>query len=97
MCKSEIFNRVLDVVSQQTEVSREQILSRSKSMEVVDARCILFRLLQEQGLYPGQIPTQARKTPAAIRYLLSHFEDRVKSNKMVKIYLQNIRKCIGSS
>lgn len=91
MCKSEIFNRVLDVVSQQTEVSREQILSRSKSMEVVDARCILFRLLQEQGLYPGQIATQARKTPAAIRYLLSHFEDRVKSNKMVKIYLQNIR------
>lgn len=88
MCKSEIFNRVLDVVSQQTEVSREQILSRSKSMEVVDARCILFRLLQEQGLYPGQIATQARKTPAAIRYLLSHFEDRVKSNKMVKIYLQ---------
>ena len=97
MCKSEIFNRVLDVVSQQTEVSREQILSRSKSMEVVDARCILFRLLQEQGLYPGQIATQARKTPAAIRYLLSHFEDRVKSNKMVKIYLQNIRKCIGNS
>ena len=78
MCKSEIFNRVLDVVSQQTEVSREQILSRSKSMEVVDARCILFRLFQEQGLYPGQIATQARKTPAAIRYLLSHFEDRVK-------------------
>ena len=77
MCKSEIFNRVLDVVSQQTEVSREQILSRSKSMEVVDARCILFRLLQEQGLYPGQIATQARKTPAAIRDLLSHFEDRV--------------------
>lgn len=74
MCKSEIFNRVLDVVSQQTEVSREQILSRSKSMEVVDARCILFRLLQEQGLYPGQIATQARKTPAAIRYLLSQVE-----------------------
>lgn len=97
MCKSEIFNRILDVVSQQTEIPREQILSSSKSMEVVDARCILFRLLQEQGLYPGQIATQAGKTPAAIRYLLAHFEDRVKTNKIVKIYLQNIRKRIESN
>lgn len=97
MCKSEIFNKVLDAVSSQTEITREQILSSCKSVEVVDARCILFHLLQEQGLYPGQIAAQARKTPAAIRYLQSHFEDRIKANKMVKIYLQNIRKHIKSN
>ena len=93
MCKSEIFNKVLDAVSSQTEITREQILSSCKSVEVVDARCILFHLLQEQGLYPGQIAAQARKTPAAIRYLQS----RIKANKMVKIYLQNIRKHIESN
>lgn len=45
MCKSEIFNKVLDAVSSQTEITREQILSSCKSVEVVDARCILFHLL----------------------------------------------------
>ncbi len=97
MCKSEIFNRVLDAVSQETEISREMILSRSKSMEVVDARCLLFRLLQEQGMYPGQIAEKARKTPACIRYLLLHFDERVEANKMVEIYLQNIRKSLKNN
>lgn len=38
MCKSEILNRVLDAVAQQTEIPREEILSHSHRKEVVDAR-----------------------------------------------------------
>lgn len=40
MKKSEIFQIVLDIVSDCTEISKEKILSNSRIAEVVDARCI---------------------------------------------------------
>lgn len=38
MCKSEIFNRILNTVSQETEITIDEILSRSHRKEIVDAR-----------------------------------------------------------
>lgn len=57
----------------------------------------LVPFIARAGLVSRADAAQARKTPAAIRYLQSHFEDRIKANKMVKIYLQNIRKHIESN
>ena len=61
MCKSEIFAEILEAVSHETEVSAPQILGLSKQMEVVDARSILVKLLQERGFYPIQIARFMRK------------------------------------
>lgn len=74
MCKSEIFAQIMNAVSIETEVSGTLILSNSKSMEVVDARSILAKLLQESGFYPMQIARFMRKTPASIRFLLTNYE-----------------------
>ena len=38
MCKSEIFAEILEIVSQETEISVERILSSDKDTETVDAR-----------------------------------------------------------
>lgn len=92
MCKSEIFAEILNIVGKETEVSTELILSSSKVTEVVDARSIVVFFLTEYGLYPEQIATLLHKTSAS--YLISTFESRKLANKMIAIYLQNIRKSL---
>lgn len=47
MCKSEIFAKIINIVSKETEVSVDQILSSDKKMETVDARYLLVSLLFE--------------------------------------------------
>lgn len=44
MCKSEIFAKIINIVSKETEVSVDQILSSDKKMETVDARYLLVSL-----------------------------------------------------
>ena len=94
MCKSEIFAEILEAVSRETEVPASRILSDSKQMEVVDARSILVRLLYEKGLYPEQIAVLLHKTAACVRHLLSNYEIRKTTNKIIAIYTQNVRKAI---
>ena len=94
MCKSEIFAKIIQAVSIETEVSETLILSNSKAMEVVDARSILAKLLQESGFYPMQIARYMHKTSASIRFLLTNYESRKNTNKMISIYTQNIRNVI---
>ena len=94
MCKSEIFAKIINAVSIETEVSEDLILSNSKAMEVVDARSILAKLLQESGFYPMQIARFMQKTPASIRFLLTNYENRKNANKIIDIYTQNIRKAL---
>nr|DAM07203.1 MAG TPA: chromosomal replication initiator protein [Caudoviricetes sp.] len=97
MCKSEIFAEIINLVEKETEVSTELILSSSKVTEVVDARSIVAHLLSEYGLYPEQIAPLLHKTSASIRYLISNFDRRKDSNKMIAIYLQNICKSLENN
>lgn len=94
MCKTQLFNRILQLVSEETEIPELLILSDSKIIPVVDARSILVTILIEQGLYPIQIAEYLHKTPSSIRYLISKFDDRQKANKIIEIYSQNVRKSL---
>lgn len=82
----------MEAVAQQTEIAPEKIIGKGRGMEVVDARCILFCILREQGLYATQIAQIVNRTPVAVRYLLSKIDDRIKANKMVRSYLDKARK-----
>lgn len=91
MCKTQIFNDILQIVSEETEINEALILSDNKSTAVVDARSILVDILREKGLYPVQIAEYLHKTPAGIRNLISGFENRKRSNRILAIYSQRIR------
>ena len=95
MCKTEIFAKIINAVSIETEVSEPLILSNSKVTEVVDARSVLVKILSEEGFYPGQIAQYIYKTAASVRYLLNDFERRKSRNKIIAIYVQNICKSIA--
>jgi chromosomal replication initiation ATPase DnaA len=53
--KTQIFNTLLETVSQVCEVSAEDILSIKKAEEVVDARTILVYFCKDYGLHTAEI------------------------------------------
>lgn len=52
MCKSDVFNRILEIVAQETEVAAEEIIGKGRTIEVVDARRILFFFCARRGCSP---------------------------------------------
>lgn len=82
MLKSEVFEKALQEVVAQTEISRERILSQETCVEVVDARHILMYIMHSLGflspsdsgaheLHSVQRPQGAR-TVSRPRFLQSH-------------------------
>ena len=96
MCKTEIFADILGAVSKETEIPKERILSESKDAEVVDARYILVKLLTDIGMYPSQIAAKINKTRRAVNYIISNFSSRETAGKMLRIYLDSIKKRLGN-
>lgn len=92
MKKSEIFASVLQTVSKITEIPAENILSCDKTIETVDARFLLAKVLFDSGFYPGEIARFMSRTKAGIRYLLSCFDDRIRSCRMMEINMEYIRR-----
>lgn len=92
MYQSEIFAKILQAVSEETEMSSESILSPSKETEVVDARYLLVYFLFRQGFYPSQIARRIGKTKRAVNYMLSRYRAREGSGKMMRIQRENIGK-----
>lgn len=92
MYQSEIFAKILQAVSEETEMSSESILSSSKETEVVDARYLLVYFLFRQGFYPSQIARRIGKTRRSVNYMLSRYHIREGSGKMMRIQRENIGK-----
>lgn len=90
MLKSEVFEKVLQEVVAQTEISRERILSQETCVEVVDARHILIYIMHTLGFYPRQIAELMNCTPANVRKALGLFRDRVSSNNIMQQHLDVI-------
>lgn len=98
MCKSKLYNELLNIISTEMEISIEEIRDRNiKTTEVVDARSILVFLLNESGLYPRQIAVLMDRTSANIRKLLGDYEVRKQNCKMIETYTQRIRNIYKST
>ncbi len=96
MRKSEIFNKVLDIVAAETEVSQACILSRCRRREVVDARYLLVKALLEAGFYKNEIARFARLTNRAVEIMSSKFNDRQEqSGRMFNIMNQRISSSVS--
>ena len=69
MIKSEIFASVLRDVCEVTGISERDIMSKSKSEEIVDTRHLLVMTLRRSGYYPGMIAERMHISGRAVRYL----------------------------
>lgn len=91
-----ILSCVIEAVSAETDVPVEDILSKRKESEVVDARHICVELLRREGLYVSRIAKLLRMTPRNVQYVISHFDDRVKFNRIMRNNYERARKRLGS-
>lgn len=88
------FVAVIQATAQAADIPCDDILSESKSLEVVDARSIAIKILSDAGYCPARIARLFHKTQASIRYTLANFEDRKKSNKILENILKETRKIL---
>lgn len=96
MCKTQLFNTVLQLVSEETEIPECLILSRSRSPAVVDARSILVNILTERGIYPVQIAEYIHQTPSSVRNMITRYDIRKNNNHLIAIMSQKVRNLLES-
>ena len=93
--KAQIFQEVLSAVVEETEIEKEQILSGIKSEEVVDARSLLIKVMNERGLYPTQINQTTGLCYRSIDRFLQDFNERIETRKILRINYERVRKKLG--
>lgn len=84
MSKSEIFNTILRMVSEETEIPSAQILSGRKDTETVDARYLLVHFLFQSGLNPSYIAARIGKTERAVNQIHTNFDQRLSTQKNIQ-------------
>lgn len=93
MCKSAIFNSVLVFVSQETEVTADELQGHSRCKEVVDARYLLVYFLRSKGFIPAEIARRLHLTPQAVSGILCKFpERRQRGDRLFEINYQRLCK-----
>lgn len=95
MYKVQIFQESLGAVSEETGLEEGQILSRAKGEEIVDARSILIKVMEEQGLYPIQISRLSGICQRSVNRFLAGFRERCASRKIMRLYYVNVKKKLG--
>lgn len=96
MNKSKIFAEVLSIVSFETDVKENEILSINRSAEVVDARYMLVKSLYDYGFYPIEIARRMNKTQRNVNHILNNFDARLSYMKHLGNCYARIRKSIGN-
>lgn len=97
MGKQEIFNRVLSLIEEEAEVSRDLILSGNKQEEVVDARALLIYTLHELGFYPTQIAALSGICPRCVSPFIIGFNERKGNRRMLGIYYEKVKRKLRES
>lgn len=72
-----MLSKVLEVVSRECDVPKENIVGRCRDAESVDARWICVKLMSEHGYYPSRVAELMGITPRYVQYIMTDFEDRI--------------------
>ena len=88
MCKSEIFAKILRIVS-------KEILSKCKRSDIVDSRGIMVVILSEYKFSESQISSFTGFTQQSINKLKNIYPDRIRRNYLLKVIVRNIRESLG--
>ena len=82
MKKSEIFAKVVEIVSDCTEVSVEWIMSDRRQEDVVMARCLVIYYGRWFGLTVKHLQEYLNYDSSySVRYMLKSYDERVKNDR----------------
>lgn len=78
---TDCLDKIFRLIADELDITQQQILSDSREAEVVDARYVAIMLLRHSGRYPNCIARILTRTPRAVNYALTTFDDRLSANK----------------
>lgn len=94
---AEFAGRVIDLVSRETEIPRELILSKSRVAEVVDARHLAIMLLHSKDVYPNRIAEVFGLSARSVHYIITSFDARIRANNPLRNNFAKIAKQLGNN
>lgn len=94
---AELADNVLDLVAEELEVTKEQILSKSRKAEVVDARHMVAKLLHFCNIYPSRIAAYFGLSPRSIQYVITSFDARIQTNRALRNSYAKLAKLLGEN
>lgn len=82
-----MFNKILSVVAEETEIPAECILSRCKRREIVDARYILVYIMHMNGYYTSSIAAYLKFSRRAVEKMVEMFDERRQQSGRIFVWL----------
>lgn len=89
---AELADRVITLVTEESDIPKEAILSKSRTAEVVDARHLAIKLLHANNVYPSRIASIFNLSTRCINYAITNFEHRVSQNNVFRSNYETIKK-----
>lgn len=90
MAPAQVFQKYLSIVSQESGIPEEKIISKCRETDVVDVRHLLFHLLNIYSLYPAQIARLAGMNPHRVGKILSEFDNRLSQSRFMRNVLGDV-------
>lgn len=97
MSKTELFDHILHIVAEETELPAVRILSRKRDAETVDARHLLVYFLSDTGFTSSYIAKRIGVTERTIQQIQTNFHERRSIQKLFRRNYENITKKLRSS
>lgn len=94
---AEFADLVLELVAEELEVTKEQILSRSRRAETVDARHMAVKLLHCHDIYPSRIASVLGTSARCIHYVITTFDTRLQTNRLLRNSYARLAKKLGEN
>lgn len=89
----EDFERIVNAVAEASDLNPGLILGKRRFPEVIDARCIVVKLMRDSGFYPSRIASYLGMTARNVNYILYDIEMRLsREEKSVGNILERARK-----
>jgi hypothetical protein len=97
MDKLEYFSEVMQIVTELTDISGDEILSSCRKSEVVDARWLVIQLMYEKGYKAKDMVPLLKCARISIDNAICQFDNRLNSSpNNLKSTLAISRNCLGN-
>lgn len=78
MGATEYYKKTVEVVADLTGLTEGEIIGKRRMRELVDARCLVVRLMRDAGYYPTQIAPIMHVTVRWVQKIIENFDDRAR-------------------
>lgn len=90
MAPTQVFQHYLSIVSKESGIPEDKIISKCRETDVVDVRHLLFHILHIYSLYPAQIARLAGMNTHRVGAILSCFDNRLSQSRFMRSVLADV-------